>query len=385
MDQGPLVLSREFFSSLNCDSGSFLKLVKTINEFAANGKVKLQASRELSCYFDGPKLFNFSKIPKPLTSGNKLGNESMPRITVLTRTVGDRPELLDRNIRSVRELREKAGNFSVSHHIFTPDLQLSQSLSKRDLKVEHLATDTHEDSRTKLLIELIKSTTSEYFWVVDDDDWINPEIAISLDSLMGLNPDSGLIFLDSIHAHERGGVKPKIRGNRYLALNAVKSFMGPNQTPICSVIFPKASFSSKTLEAGANLKVLEDHYLINKALASVVTPPTFIPEVGVFISVRTSGQIVTSSDRSPWNTANAELAYITANETSINLEALLSVANHLRRATQSEWVEVLFKLVTLPLKRGFWKALGDFKSRLFSREQKRSLSELIELVRRSNF
>lgn len=97
----------------------------------------------------------------------------MRSLTVVTRTLGDRQELLDRNISSVQEVKSKwAPWVDVKHLIVGPDYLLPSYLEIGNATfLPHTKTEG-VDSRWDAIEHAMGALDSDFIQFLDDDDWL---------------------------------------------------------------------------------------------------------------------------------------------------------------------------------------------------------------------
>lgn len=383
LEFGPVLVRTELLSGLDLGGDDLVEIFDYLNSQISIGSVTARVIGGLACFYDG--------VAPTIEKGRRAApakfsvRSDKPEIAIITRTLGKRPDLLHRNVNSVEKLKERAKNFTVSHHIYTSNVEIGSIPGIPENRVHLVDAKDKADSRFALLREAIERNDAEFFWIVDDDDFINSEIAGDLNSLFSNDSEFGLLFLDSIHFHESAKARRPRLGNRYSALQAMESFMGPNQTPICSVIYPGTKIPLGMLDNGSKLAVLEDHYLLMQALLHVDCSPTYISSVGAFISIRGDGQSVVGGPRNVWSSANADLAHLMSLAGGGNAELLQSVARLLRERGKTSTFRTLLKLAAFVVQPGFWRALRDFDFLARFRAKKFNLRTIFDLARRSRF
>jgi hypothetical protein len=94
-------------------------------------------------------------------------------LTVVTRTLGDRQELLDRTISSVKELKSKwAPWVDVRHLIVGPDYLLPNYLEIGNATFLPYTKTEGVDSRWDAIEHAMRALDSDFVQFLDDDDWL---------------------------------------------------------------------------------------------------------------------------------------------------------------------------------------------------------------------
>jgi hypothetical protein len=105
--------------------------------------------------------------------GSSSDAKTLISLTVVTRTLGNRSELLDRNIASVQELKSKWGPWvEVKHLIVAPNTLPEQKLGLGAGFLLTYAKKEGEDSRWDAIEHAASAIETDFVLFLDDDDWV---------------------------------------------------------------------------------------------------------------------------------------------------------------------------------------------------------------------
>lgn len=364
---GPIALSKKLWLRLAGQNPDFRTFLYNLNSRRSDLDLEIQASRELASFYDGLKLPEI-KPPKKVEEFIYKGG-SRAKLCIITRTTGSRDKFLERNVSSVAAFAKRVAALEIHHMIVSsnPDFKANFELPKNaHVSLFDVGNHASNDSRTALMHMAILASDADHFWLLDDDDWLNPEIALHLDKVFGLNRPEGLIFLGAQHVHEAGESKAQRPGARYFASHALSSFFGPNKTPICAVIYKKTPELIRNLSFPHGQKVLEDHLLLIEALLSNNKSPIFIEEVAAFISIREKGQSVLEADDFFWKSSTAEVLTHAVKVAEVSpianhLIALSSIKSRELGAVSPGFLRTGVYAVRALFRPGTWAAISDFR------------------------
>jgi len=355
---GPLLFPTKIWNQIHQTSeGSISSIVDSANALISAGLIRGVVVNELLAVYDG-HLEN-PRIGKGLTAFPlaNLGQGSKSTLLVVTRTQGRRPALLDRNVKSVMELRSRLNNVHVNHLIVGDVLGLD--LAEGPQLAHHLASIEGVDNRYDLILESLRVSESDYVWFVDDDDFCNPEVAGKLDALFGFGVGRDAIVLDSQHIHQNQKEPSQTTlhlGKKYKASRIVSSLSAANRTPFCSVIFPVESLREWLGSIQGNVALFEDHLLILLLLSCKKTSPWFVDGIGAYIAIHDGGQSVTSTATTAWGEAESRIIQLSSNQLSFNPQ-IMTVArllNGRKKGFWKSWLAVIRSLFTIHPYRSFF-------------------------------
>jgi len=245
-----------------------------------------------------------------------LKGRPVPRVAIVVRTQYRDRDLLSRTLSTASAFIAASGSEAEFEVFLVTEKQRPEGFKTGDAKVIQVEFDARGDSRNYLVKAAFESIDADWFWFLDDDDWLFPNEAELLSCVVSATPEEGLIFVGTQHFHEKRlpGLQLGSIGGRY-ALTPQRYFSpkdwhhyrsGHNHIPFSGMIVSKRvtrSFDSSIFE---DVVYFEDFALQLSAIQSsrlIVS----IDRLYVGISIRESGNTVTEKDRTKWNTSWAEL------------------------------------------------------------------------------
>ena len=176
-----------------------------------------------------------------------------------------------------------------------------------------------KDSRYQLVRFAAENIEADYFWFIDDDDWLFPNEAERLSLALNSAPTDSIVFVDSQHYHE-SPIQSDINGQAisYRSQEAryfpARLFMGTlsghNHTPFCGALFARNVLLAIPHKAYETVTYYEDFMTTLYALLSGNCFPIVVDKLFAGISLRESGNTVTEKDRTKWNQSMSELVAI---------------------------------------------------------------------------
>jgi hypothetical protein len=155
----------------------------------------------------------------------------------------------------------------------------------------------------------------DYYLFVDDDDWMFPNKASALREMLRVCPRNSVFFADSRHYIEGRArqdnvfVGSKLTYGRYFPGNRfMESISGVNQSPFCSVVFPRKTFQELDPRAYTTVEYAEDYFLILRTLYQECVPFVFVGQL-VGISIRAKANVAYALANSP-NLSQGKFALI---------------------------------------------------------------------------
>jgi len=282
-------------------------------------------------------------------------------VAVVVRTRFTRPKsYLNRTISTAKALAAAAGD-STNFEIYIVTDKKSSPLAEydgllADIKIIEFEVPEVDDSRYHLVKHAATGIKADYFWFIDDDDWVFPNEAERLALAINAVPDESLIFLDCRHFYETPGpcgneAAGKIKaGKTFFAKTFIMSLSGKNETPFCGVIYPHSLFLSIPEQCYKTVVYYEDFMSTMYALLMGRYLPVAVDKLFAGISIRPSGNTVTETNRRNWMYANSVVTSHLVNMPggsqmmSLPLSALLN-------SLPSTSLSLRFRTMTLPLRR----------------------------------
>ena len=167
------------------------------------------------------------------------------------------------------------------------------------------------DTRSLLLVAAVQDVDADFYWFVDDDDWIFPSNFDLLGLALLCFPSNAVFaansqqFYESIEPSEYGRNDP---ASIFEARHLSKVSGGYNPVPFCSVIYPKHALVDIGL-AIDSLTRYEDLALLAEALLRLRLPFFTLDRLIACVSVRPEdrSQTVIEPNRDEWNRNVADL------------------------------------------------------------------------------
>lgn len=262
----------------------------------------------------------------PLTRGpldlelQSLMNAASPnrikKLAIVIRSQFKRPSLLRRTLESIKAFKENGAENVIDCrvHIVTDQNDWRSKFDDDTVSVISVAVNEGVDSRFILVNAAVKQINADYFWFIDDDDWLFPNEAKRLYYSIATAPDDSMIFLGCQNFHEKlkdgqeSQAFPRAEAGRYYsASDFVRSLTGHNHTPFPGAIYPKKALLSIPDSAFATINYFEDFFILQHALLSCKFTPVIVDKLFVGISIREFGNTVTEKDRTKWNKSTSEV------------------------------------------------------------------------------
>jgi hypothetical protein len=257
-------------------------------------------------------------------------------VAVVTRTQFSRPELLGRTLDTVGSFIASAGTSTRFRSYIITDRKdaAPEDIKRRALVLEaDLPHDT--DTRYQLVRFAAENIDADYFWFVDDDDWVFPNEAERLGLAINAAPRGAIVFLDCQHFDERP-VAPgsdndvhlyrSVEGHFFSSQRFLSSLSGQNHSPFCGVIFERGALLAIPPRVYETVTYYEDFMTILNTLLSLKCFPIVVDKLYVGISLRNSGNTVTETDRTKWDRSMSEMVSHLLN--SPGTSQMLSLPSH---------------------------------------------------------
>jgi hypothetical protein len=234
-------------------------------------------------------------------------------VAIVVRTRFDRPFLLSRALETIEAFIASAGDATKFQCYVVTDRAETDGCGAVPVLRANLSASG--DTRYKLVQFAANEIEADFFWFVDDDDWLFPNAAEVLSTTIAASPPEAMLFLDCQHFAETEYLgRPEavhlyssVPKRYFSAADYFKSLAGSNHSPFPGVIFPR--FVLRGIDASVYDKVVyfEDYMTIMSGLLQHRVFPVVVDSLLVGISIRKSGNTVTELDRTKWNSSMSEM------------------------------------------------------------------------------
>jgi hypothetical protein len=263
-------------------------------------------------------------------------------LTITIRTQFRRDVLLRRTIESARAFVAAAGrNADLRVAIVTDSGANPPDYVPASIPIIRAHVPAGTDSRYRLVGAAAEQIESDYYYFVDDDDWLFPNEAERLVQIINVAPNYSLLFVTSQHFREESSewsaAYPAVRpGHNYPADLFLRSLSGQNHSPFCGVIFGRGALKRLPPELLATVTYYEDYMTLLLSLLDARQLPIIVDKLLAGISIRPSGNAVTETDRTKWNASMSEVVSHLVNSQEVSQLISLSDgwgddAEHLRQ------------------------------------------------------
>jgi hypothetical protein len=243
-------------------------------------------------------------------------NRPVKKVAIVTRTQFRRPGLLDRCLRTIEAFSASAGTMTEFRSYVVTDQEHSEVESLRCSTLLRALIDNSCDTRYKLVEFAIQNIEADYFWFIDDDDWLFPNEAERLSLIVSLAPRNSILFIDCEQfdekpilnsslddvEHYRSSVKMVFPAREYIF-----GLSGNNHTPFCGAIFARNALLSIPEHVYDTITRYEDFMAILLTLLGTNALPIVVDKLYCGISIRERGNSVTERDRSEWDRSMSEM------------------------------------------------------------------------------
>ena len=232
------------------------------------------------------------------------------------------------------------------------------------------------DSRTELIHWAIKNIETDFYWFVDDDDFVFPQSANEIGELLSSYPVNSLVFGNSVFFDEsylsenNDLFSEEIKvDSRSLGEDFENILQGVACIPFSGVIFP-SSILKDIVRADllpSYIVRFEDFFLQSFALNQRNVLPVVLPTELAGISYRkVPNQSIFESDRNKWNAGLSELSE--AITTKFGISGLISPASS--RSNYSAFQSQNYSLLNAIYSSTSWKITKPIRilKRLWTRE-----------------
>lgn len=251
------------------------------------------------------------------------------RVAIAIRTQFRSSAMLFRTVQSVLAFIATSGETTLFIPVIITDKSehIPDNISQY---AEVIAIDRYKnnnDTRFLLVQDALANVDADYFWFVDDDDWLFPNEAERVALSIACSPPGSIFFLGSQHFIERLPSKDKVfdpsysisPGRYYFPQDWVKSLSGSNHIPFCGIIFCASTLRKLPDHIFKHITYYEDYTLQLFSLLNSETVPVIIDKLIAGISIRNNSfdesmeNTVTQEDRTSWKRSCAELASVLCN------------------------------------------------------------------------
>ncbi len=260
-------------------------------------------------------LRRFPPSADALFLGSLSNNSPDPTLTIVTRTQFKRISELSRCLESVLSFASHYGEQNLNLVLVADCHPPSGFEIPQGFELVIATVPPKKDSRFLLVGEAVSRVESDYYLFVDDDDWMFPNNASALRGILGVCPPDSVLFSDARHYLEDRGsdeslfVGNKITNGRFFPGGRfMGSLSGVNNSPFCSVVFPRKTFEGLDPNVYSSIEYAEDYFLILKTLYQDSVPFVFDGQL-VGVSIRESGNTVTEFGHVKWLRAKANVAH----------------------------------------------------------------------------
>lgn len=265
--------------------------------------------RDGFAFIEGAQALNLSSIRKRALDNFRISSPAI--LAIVTRTRFDRLELLERNQTSVRAFQSAAGKDFEVRNVLVSDYDIPDGIKILDgaIFIKH-SGEPLPDSRFVLLATAVHKFRADWYWFVDDDDWVFPNEAFALLSTISLNPNRILVGSSQYFVRRLPGTMDRLElGHKSDSASLSSITRNLNQTPLSAIIWHRSrlleSLNDKAVE---NVTLAEDFLLL---LSQARNSDSFLhtPFLISAIELRPGGNTVNSNDRFPWVRAASQVSW----------------------------------------------------------------------------
>lgn len=242
-------------------------------------------------------------------------NRTAKKVAIVTRTQFRRHRLLNRCLDTISAFSASAGTVTEFRSYVVTDQEPPALEALGSSTLLRASVEDSSDTRYKLVEFAVQNIEADYFWFVDDDDWLFPNEAERLALIISLAPRNSVLFIDC----EQFDEKPFLNGTDdvecyqssvrrvFPAKEYILSLTGYNRTPFCGAIFARNALLSIPQHAYDTVTRYEDFITMLFTLLGTNALPIVVDRLYCGISIREYGNSVTEQDRSEWDRSMSEL------------------------------------------------------------------------------
>ena len=197
------------------------------------------------------------------------------KIAIVTRTQFTRMALLKRALESIYEFIKSSGPWTeITSYVVTDSVLDPPEWLNDNSVILHYKFESGGDSRYQLVQYSVECIDADFFWFIDDDDWVIPNNSEWLSLVANIVPLKSLIFVDTQAYNEKTKSGEYDDLSSIISIPAVNfeanrfslSLSGTNHTPFCGVIFPRSSLSRIPRRVYHSVVYFEDYVCLLNAL-----------------------------------------------------------------------------------------------------------------------
>lgn len=297
------------------------------------------------------------------------------QVAMIVRSQFARKALLLRTLQTLRAFTAASGQPDMYRiYVFTDRSEIPDWLPEYTRVVSCAPPPGVSDTRLFLVKEAVGKVEADYFWFIDDDDWLFPNRAEFISQSILASPRESTFYVGAMLFHEKNPVSPDTwssqarRGIYYDPREFIKSNSGVNVIPFCGIIFPAAKLARIVGSNGLEyVSYGEDYCLELLNMYDGEFFPVVIDSLAAGISIRESGNTVTEADRTIWNTSSCAIMASVLGKSSllINLPAFMRDYHQLEKPAMMD--ELKFSELKMLLKRKVLKKINFLFSRLIGK------------------
>ncbi|MGQ4273170.1 glycosyltransferase family 2 protein [Terrihabitans sp. B22-R8] len=251
---------------------------------------------------------------------NAAVGRSAKTVAIVIRTQFRSPSLLRRALDTAGAFRAAAGTSTRFKLVLITD---RDEVEETDLRLvdEIIRTGplSTGDTRNLLIRHVIRNVEADYFWFVDDDDWLFPNEAERVALAVASATRDAAIFIDCQAYHERLSPSSGLEGSSYTiqpghlfaSADWARSLSGNNHIPMCGMLLSKTLLDQVPDSLFDRVVYFEDYTLLMVSILTMQAQPILVQKLTVGVSIRrpTAEKILdnTPIDRTVWNQSYAEL------------------------------------------------------------------------------
>lgn len=237
----------------------------------------------------------------------------LPSVAILIRTQFKRKELLRRALQTATAFAAASAHVEVEIWVVTDSTEAAPSFVAQHAKILECPVTATGDNRALLLLAAIEAISSDYFWVLDDDDWLFPNSANIVGSIVNIASDRSIVFVgvsqfDEAAAEATPYDKPNKEIRYFPPTVWCTALNGINSIPINGQIISRTLLQYVDRELFARIVYFEDFALQLFAITQPRCNVYVLDQLCGGISIRRDGQSITAKDRTIWERSMAELA-----------------------------------------------------------------------------
>ena len=254
--------------------------------------------------------------PQDLALRNAAVGRPIRKVAIVTRTIFHRPSLLIRCLETVNAFILRAGPETIfEHHVITsnPDYQEFPLPEHLPAKVTFVDCGDAPDTRYLLVAAAAERIAADYYWFIDDDDWLFPQHSEHLGLAIKASSAKAPVLVrtmlaETASSETRESDYPRFAVfHEYPASNYYRTLTFDSQTPFCGMVFPRAALTQISDYMFGSLTLFEDLYTILHTLLKQDNLPVIVDKLMVGITATSPGNTISRADRAPWDQAMSDV------------------------------------------------------------------------------